>query len=688
MRAIQKGFTLVELLVVAIIIGILSSLALSAYSKHKENAIRARIFAAVEGWNQVHSAYLSRNLMPPGSRLSNLESPSEAASEVFLVLKPYIPSVRNYTSLSDFEYSVAEDIGLEENPYKIIYAKKNNRVWQFMAVGRDEAETPNEAEPPEVAPEIPPYNDYIPSITDPVAQLPDIVLPPAEEPSEPITPPDGDEEEPEPEKEHTAVSLYAGTYTVDIYVNPNNTQLSDLTQTINLGIVGSCELCPASKYVWRCESNGGSASVSLSGGGNGVTATISFSALPEDSDTGSFTVYCKIGDGHPCEFGNELFATISYNIIIGDMAENEGGVDLDTEYTVTCDIALMPPIEYTNVVSDTYAPGDLTTSNIWAGVTTTEFEYARPLLRIKLTSENSDTPVKDNLSEFNTLMGKSIDLSWLDYTGKIEGKAYLKVSDELSKNTNKTFSINKSPVTYRSSSQRKEITITEVKYGEVVGLGENCIYILPSDPKGDNDVWSWGDYETYTADIPQWAVYTHRHNIDTSGYEPQIVNYVIVEGQNNIVPDAHHWWSTSTLNTISNTSLGSAEKFKLIRALNPYVYQFAFWGNAQFSIFSEDGVPSDFATQISGVGYDLGYAINYLTSYISGDENNYRGLTEEKAVELLNEYLTFIDTYFNGEVSRPYLITFYGNYKEEMTEEQITALKDKINNYIITHALY
>lgn len=169
----QKAFTLVELLVVAIIIGILSSLALSAYSKHKESAIRARIFAAVEGWNQVHSAYLARNLMPPGSRLSNIESPSEAAAEVFLVLRSYIPSVQKYVSLNDFETSIAKDIGLEENPYKIIYAKKNNRVWQFIAVNRDEVETPNMADPPEIIPEIPPYKDYIPSIRDPIAQLPD-----------------------------------------------------------------------------------------------------------------------------------------------------------------------------------------------------------------------------------------------------------------------------------------------------------------------------------------------------------------------------------------------------------------------------------------------------------------------------------------------------------------------------------
>ena len=186
-----------------------------------------------------------------------------------------------------------------------------------------------------------------------------------------------------------------------------------------------------------------------------MTATISFSALPEDSDTGSFTVYCKIGDGHPCEFGNELFATISYNIIIGDTAENEGGVDLDTEYTVTCDIALMPPIEYTNVITDTYAPGDLTTSNIWAGVTTTEFEYARPLLRIKLASENTETPVRDSFPEFYKLMGRSIDLSWLNYTGKIYGRKWTGVSNELSSKASQTFSIGMAPVTYRNSSNKE-----------------------------------------------------------------------------------------------------------------------------------------------------------------------------------------------------------------------------------------
>ena len=57
------AFTLVELLIVAIIIGLLSSLALATYARCKEHAVRTRIFAAVEEWNRVHSVFLANSLM-------------------------------------------------------------------------------------------------------------------------------------------------------------------------------------------------------------------------------------------------------------------------------------------------------------------------------------------------------------------------------------------------------------------------------------------------------------------------------------------------------------------------------------------------------------------------------------------------------------------------------------------------
>lgn len=118
------------------------------------------------------------------------------------------------------------------------------------------------------------------------------------------------------------------------------------------------------------------------------------------------------------------------------------------------------------------------------------------------------------------------------------------------------------------------------------------------------------------------------------------------------------------------------------------MYQFLFWGEEQFAIFSENGDPFGFATQISGVGYDLGYAVDYLMSYISGTVQNHRGLTEDAAAEFLNDYLSFIDAYFNGTVPLPYLITLYGAYSWDTTQRQIAMLKEKILNYIETHALY
>ena len=173
-----SAFTLVELLIVAIIIGLLSSLALATYARYKEHAVRTRIFAAVEEWNRVHSVFLANSLMPPDARLSKKESPREAAMEAYSILRGYIPSIEKYATLEDFELEVAQDIGLEENPYKILYAKKSDRVWQFMAVDRDTPETPNDPEP-EKEPEVrPPYEDYIPNLNDPIAQIPDIILPP------------------------------------------------------------------------------------------------------------------------------------------------------------------------------------------------------------------------------------------------------------------------------------------------------------------------------------------------------------------------------------------------------------------------------------------------------------------------------------------------------------------------------
>lgn len=167
-----------ELLIVAIIIGLLSSLALATYARYKEHAVRTRIFAAVEEWNRVHSVFLANSLMPPDARLSKKESPREAAMEAYSILRGYIPSIEKYATLEDFELEVAQDIGLEGNPYKILYAKKSDRVWQFMAVDRDAPEMPNDPEP-EKEPEVrPPYEEYIPNLNDPIAQIPDIILPP------------------------------------------------------------------------------------------------------------------------------------------------------------------------------------------------------------------------------------------------------------------------------------------------------------------------------------------------------------------------------------------------------------------------------------------------------------------------------------------------------------------------------
>lgn len=327
-----SAFTLVELLIVAIIIGLLSSLALATYARYKEHAVRTRIFAAVEEWNRVHSVFLANSLMPPDARLSKKESPREAAMEAYSILRGYIPSIEKYATLEDFELEVAQDIGLEENPYKILYAKKSDRVWQFMAVDRDAPETPNDPEP-EKEPEVrPPYEDYIPNLNDPIAQIPDIILPPENGGETPSTPkPDEDEEETgEPEPVHsTNIAIAASPTTITRkYEKGSNVSLASLGGTANITVSGTCELCPSSEYLWSYSIDTAQTKLlncQLGGSGANRTLTFNLNELPSESFSASVKVNCSLGADHvPRLFS----ATINYAVTV---TENEviGGAGKD-----------------------------------------------------------------------------------------------------------------------------------------------------------------------------------------------------------------------------------------------------------------------------------------------------------------------------------------------------------------------
>ena len=80
MKAIQKGFTLIELMIVVAIIGILAAVALPAYQDYTKRARASEALSLMSGAKaSVTEFYSSNNHFPTGNTSAGLASPASIA---------------------------------------------------------------------------------------------------------------------------------------------------------------------------------------------------------------------------------------------------------------------------------------------------------------------------------------------------------------------------------------------------------------------------------------------------------------------------------------------------------------------------------------------------------------------------------------------------------------------------------
>lgn len=91
----QRGFTLIELMIVVVILGIITTIAVTAFSGATQDSERSRIIAELNSLNDAMARYYQGNYAYTGATVATLRGTSIQASKAYTVTVS-IPTAQTY----------------------------------------------------------------------------------------------------------------------------------------------------------------------------------------------------------------------------------------------------------------------------------------------------------------------------------------------------------------------------------------------------------------------------------------------------------------------------------------------------------------------------------------------------------------------------------------------------------------